>query len=153
MNALELKVPPLALVAIAAAGMWAVALVAPKLDVDFPGAVWVASALLLAGVLIAVLGVLAFRRAGTTVDPRVPEQSETLVVRGVYRFSRNPMYLGFLLILGAWCLYLGSLLSALFLPTWFAWMNRFQIIPEERFMLTKFGDSYTRYCAAVRRWV
>lgn len=153
MTALELKVPPLVLVVIVAAGMWALSQMSPDVSIAIPAAGWLASLVALAGVMIAGLGVLAFRTAGTTVDPRVPEQSESLVVSGVYRYSRNPMYVGFLLVLCAWGLWLGNLPALLFLPAFVLYMNRFQIVPEERFMADKFGEDYTRYCANVRRWV
>ncbi|MCK5866475.1 MAG: isoprenylcysteine carboxylmethyltransferase family protein [Marinobacter adhaerens] len=153
MNALELKVPPVVLVLVTVSGMWAVSAGVPVFRFTVSGAVWLSSSIALLGVLVAILGVLAFKNAGTTVDPRVPEQSENLVVSGVYRFSRNPMYLGFLLTLLGWGLYLGSFAALFFLPAFIAYMNRFQIIPEERFMRARFGDSYARYRAKVRRWV
>ncbi len=87
------------------------------------------------------------------MDPRVPDRSTSLVVRGIYRHSRNPMYVGFLLVLCAWSLYLGSALSLLFLPVFIAYMNRFQIIPEECYMRDKFAEEYTKYTSEVRRWV
>ncbi len=105
------------------------------------------------GACIAILGVMEFRAAGTTVDPRVPDQSESLEIRGVYRCSRNPMYLGLLLVLCAWGLFLGSIPSLLFLPAFVIYMNRFQIIPEERFVREKFGESFSKYTSEVRRWV
>ena len=72
---------------------------------------------------------------------------------GVYRFSRNPMYLGFLLILAAWAIHLSNALAALFLPAFVVYMNRFQIEPEERVLLAKFGPAFSQYMATVRRWV
>lgn len=153
MTALELKVPPVVLVAIVAVGMWALSRISPDFSIAIPAAGWVASGIALVGMAIAVLGVLAFRTAGTTVDPRVPEQSESLVVSGIYRYSRNPMYLGFLLVLCAWGLWLGNVPALLFLPAFVLYMNRFQIVPEERFMREKFDDAFTRYCTGVRRWL
>lgn len=150
---LELKVPPVALVAIFAAIMWAFSRISPNLYFTIPGVAWLSTGIAVVGVCIAILGVLEFRVAGTTIDPRVPDQSVNLVVRGVYRHSRNPMYLGCLLVLCAWGLYLGSAPSFLFLPAFIIYMNRFQIVPEERFMREKFGDSYNKYRSEVRRWV
>lgn len=72
---------------------------------------------------------------------------------GVYCFSRNPMYLGFLLALAGWIVYLSNVLAALLLPAFVAYMNRFQIKPEERALLTKFGPSFAHYMAAVPRWL
>lgn len=153
MKKLELKVPPVILVAITAAVIWATSRISPDLHFTIPAAELVAVCVFIVGIGIAILGVLAFRTAGTTVDPRVPQQSEALVVRGVYRFSRNPMYLGFLLVLAAWCLYLGSVLSLLCLPVFVLYMTYFQIFPEERFMREKFGKSFDQYRARVRRWL
>ncbi len=153
LKGLELKVPPVALVLIAATGMWGVSVLFPALSFDFPGVLWASACAASSGVFVAILGVLAFRAVGTTVDPRVPDQSEILVVSGVYRYSRNPMYLGFLLVLCSWGLWLGNLLALFLLPAFVLYMNRFQIIPEERFMLEKFGEDYIRYCGRVRRWV
>lgn len=153
MTALELKVPPVVLVAIVAVGMWALSRISPDFSIAIPAAGWVASGIALVGMAIAVLGVLAFRTAGTTVDPRVPDQSESLVVSGIYRYSRNPMYLGFLMVLCAWGLWLGNVPALLFLPAFVLYMNRFQIVAEERFMREKFGDAFTRYCTGVRRWL
>ncbi len=99
------------------------------------------------------MGVLEFSNAGTTVDPRTPHQSESLVVKGVYRFTRNPMYLGFFLMLVAWEIFLGSVFAALLLPLFVVYMNRFQILPEERHMRALFGEDYDRYVSEVRRWL
>ena len=150
---LELKVPPVVLALIVATGMWGVSALFPTLSFDLPGAVWLSSCIALLGVLVAILGVLAFRTAGTTVDPRVPDQSESLVVSGVYRYSRNPMYLGVLMVPCAWGLWLGNVPALLFLPVFVLYMNRFQIVPEERFMREKFDGAFTRYCTGVRRWL
>jgi protein-S-isoprenylcysteine O-methyltransferase Ste14 len=153
MQRLELKIPPLVVVLITAALMWAIAVYVPAPQFDFSGAIYVAAVVATAGITVAILGVLAFRSAGTTVDPRVPDQTASLVVRGVYRVSRNPMYLGFLLILGAWGVYLGNLAGLVMLPLFIAYMNRFQIRPEERYMHEKFGDEYQLYSKSVRRWI
>ena len=105
------------------------------------------------GIAVALAGVLAFRRAKTTVDPRVPQQSSSLVIRGIYRYSRNPMYLGFLLLLIAWGCYLQSGVALLLLPLFVLYMNWFQITPEERHLLHKFGADYQAYLTQVRRWL
>ncbi|AHI28059.1 methyltransferase family protein [Marinobacter similis] len=153
MKALELKVPPVVLVAIAVGGMWAVAGLSPALNFAIPGVAGWSTGIAAFGVCIAILGVLQFRVAETTVDPRVPNQSTNLVVSGVYRYSRNPMYLGFFLVLCAWGLYLGSVISLLFLPVFILYMNRFQIVPEERFMHEQFGEVYDKFRSEVRRWI
>ena len=88
---------------------------------------------------LGLLGVYQFRKQGTTVDPRIPEQSASLVTSGVYQFSRNPMYVGMLLMLVGWGIYLGNIASFIMLPIFILYMNRFQIMPEETFMAEKFG--------------
>lgn len=153
MNTLELKIPPIVQVFIVAGLMWALAGLLPGLGFALPASLLVALGLATTGVVVALLGVQAFRSAGTTVDPRIPEQSASLVVGGVYRISRNPMYVGFLLVLTGWAVFLGNIASLLLLPAFVLYMNRFQIAPEERFMREKFGAAYRQYEAAVRRWL
>ena len=80
-------------------------------------------------------------------------QSSSVVASGVYRHSRNPMYLGLLLVLSGWALYLSNAAPALLLPAFVGYMNRFQIEPEERILAAKFGAPFTDYVAAVRRWL
>ncbi len=153
MTTLELRIPPLLLMALCAGLMVALAAAAPAAGLPIPASGLIAGALALLGAVIAVLGVWEFRSAGTTVDPRIPEQSASLVVRGVYRFSRNPMYLGFLLLLCAWAVFLSSLAALVMLPVFVLYMNRFQIAPEERYMREKFAETYAAYQARVRRWL
>ena len=153
MQTLELKIPPVALVVLFALVMWLLAQLVPPVALP---AVWVqvlAGVFAITGIIIALSGVLAFRRANTTVDPRVPQQSSSLVIRGIYRYSRNPMYVGFLLLLIAWAFYLSSAAALALLPLFVLYMNRFQIAPEERFLLQKFGAEYQAYLTRVRRWL
>lgn len=152
MKALELKIPPVVLVVLFSLAMWLVALWLPPLALP---AVWgqvLAIVLAGAGMAVALAGVLAFRRANTTVDPRVPQQTSSLVIRGIYRYSRNPMYLGFLLLLTALACYLMSAAAMALLPLFVLYMNRWQIAPEERYLLEKFGVEYQAYTKQVRRW-
>lgn len=76
-----------------------------------------------------------------------------MVTSGVYRVSRNPMYLGFLLALAWWVVFLSHLLAFALLPLFMWYMNRFQIVPEERALAAKFGSEFTEYSRAVRRWL
>ncbi len=153
MKALELRVPPVVVTIGMAALMWIVSHVFADFRFAIAGSNWIAIALAVIGALIVLLGVVAFRSAGTTVDPRVPDQSSSLVVHGIYRLTRNPMYVGMLLILCAWGLFLGSTLSYVMLPVFVVYMTRFQIIPEERHMREKFGDAHAQYVSRVRRWI
>lgn len=105
------------------------------------------------GLAISLLGVVNFKRARTTVDPRRPAEATTLVTSGLYRYSRNPMYLGVLLVLIGWALFLGNLVSVLFIVGFALFINRYQILPEERLLQEKFGADFMAYKARVRRWI
>lgn len=153
MQALELKIPPVVLVALFALAMWLLTQWLPPLALPQSWRLVLAGAFAASGVAIALSGVLAFRRANTTVDPRVPQQSSSLVIRGIYRYSRNPMYVGFLLLLAALGFYLMSAAALALLPLFVWYMNRFQIVPEERHLLQNFGNEYQAYTQQVRRWL
>jgi len=150
---LELKIPPLLVALIFGALMWLVAWLTPGLTTALPYAGVMAGAILLAGALVALAGVVAFRRARTTVDPIHPDHASAIVTGGVYSLTRNPMYVGFLLLLVAWAIWLGNLPACLGLPAFVKYMNRFQILPEERFLGSKFGAPYAGYLLRVRRWI
>jgi protein-S-isoprenylcysteine O-methyltransferase Ste14 len=109
--------------------------------------------LLGAGAAIGFAGIWSFRRASTTVNPWRPHASSALVVSGVYRWTRNPMYLGLLLALAGWGLYLANLYSLLPAFTFVPYMNRFQIRPEERALQQTWGPEFIDYCQRVRRWL
>jgi protein-S-isoprenylcysteine O-methyltransferase Ste14 len=153
MQWLELRIPPLLVVLVAAGGMLGVAHSAPGLTVTLAARSSVALALVALGAILATVGVLAFRGERTTVNPLTPSASSSIVSSGVYRFSRNPMYLGFLLVLAGWAVHLSNAGAALLLPPFVAYMTRYQIKPEERALLAKFGSEYAEYMSRVRRWL
>ena len=153
MQRLELKIPPLALVAISALAMWVASRICASLAHAVPARIMVAGTLAAGGFALALAGGIAFFRAHTTVDPTRPGSTSRLVSSGMYRYSRNPMYLGFLLVLAGWAWFLANAVSALMLPAFVAYMNRFQIAPEERILRGKFGRDYDEYLRAVRRWL
>lgn len=154
MRYLELRIPPPLVGLIIAAAMWVIASWLPPLlslpvSIRLPTAVF----LVLAGVAVALSGVISFRRAQTTVNPLKPETSTSLVSTGIYRITRNPMYLGMLAVLLAWAAYLPSV-WALLGPVAFAlYITRFQIIPEERALHSLFGAAFLEYTTRVRRWL
>ena len=153
MQALELKIPPIILVAFISIFMWLLSFVTPTISFHNPWKMQMAAVIGILGIVISLLGVLAFRSAKTTTDPRVPQQTTNLVCDGIYQLSRNPMYLGFFFVLLGWAIYLSHGLAFLLLPVFILYMNRFQISPEERFMLEKFGTQYSSYIRKVRRWI
>lgn len=152
MDRLELKVPPLVVVLLTAALMWVVARVLPFIFI-VPAKFLVAAFFVLAGFAVALAGVLQFRRVQTTVSPMAPQDSSTLVTWGVYRVTRNPMYLGFLFALLGWGIWLSSLPALLLVAGYVLYMNRFQIAPEERFLAQHFGAPFLQYKQRVRRWI
>jgi protein-S-isoprenylcysteine O-methyltransferase Ste14 len=153
MQWLELKVPPLFVWLAFGAAMLGVAYAAPRLSFRLAGSSIIAWALIALGVAVAVAGVIAFRDKRTTVNPLTPDASSSVVTDGLYRYSRNPMYLGFLLALTGWAVHLQNAGAVLLLPAFVAYMTRYQIKPEERALLAKFGPEFARYMSRVRRWI
>ena len=153
MYTLELKIPPVIVLLLVAAGMWLVARAVPSLTFPLPYSRIIAITFMVIGFSVSVIGVLSFQRAGTTIDPMKPQKASSLVSSGIYRFSRNPMYLGMLLVLIGWSVYLSNIASLLLVPLFVLWMNRFQIAPEERALASLFGPDFESYKQEVRRWV
>lgn len=153
MKSLELKIPPPAIALLVAAGMWALSRFPPSLQLPTSIRVWLAAAVLLAGVGFSVAGVLSFRRAHTTLNPTKPQSTSSLVTSGIYRVTRNPMYLGLLLVLVALAVFLFSIWALLGPAAFFLYIGRFQIAPEERALTALFGADYTAYRSRVRRWL
>jgi protein-S-isoprenylcysteine O-methyltransferase Ste14 len=153
MSMFELKVPPVILVLLAAISMWLGSLVAPSFTWSFPYKQVVALTLAVAGGIIIILGVIAFQKAHTTVNPTNPQSASSLVSSGIYQISRNPMYVGFLFVLVGLAVFFANALSLVVVPAFVAYMNRFQIAPEERALTVVFGQEFTTYTEKVRRWV
>ena len=113
------------------------------------------AALLLAtaGAALALAGVWAFAQARTTVNPLAPRRARELVTHGVYRHTRNPMYLGMLLALAGWAVWLGNAAALPVLPAFVLVLNALQIRPEEAALRERFGEAYARYACRARRWL
>lgn len=153
MKSLELKIPPLLLALAIAGAMWVASRLPFPLDVPEPVRICGAVTLLLAGGAVALSGTRAFRQVRTTVSPLVPEKASALVRTGIYGVSRNPMYLGMLLVLAGWSVFLASAPALLGLPGFVLYIERFQIEPEERMLEKLFGEDYCEYQSKVRRWL
>jgi protein-S-isoprenylcysteine O-methyltransferase Ste14 len=152
MPSLDSKIPPPAVVLVMAAFMWLISRAVPQLHFDLPAHNWLAAVVVVAGFVTGSSGVLSFRKAHTTTNPMKPGAS-TLVTRGVYAMSRNPMYLGGLIMLLGWAIFLLNVLAFLFLPVYVLYIDRFQIGPEERVLASLFGETYVAYQARARRWL
>ena len=105
------------------------------------------------GIAIILAAILTFRQLQTTINPLQPNKATSLAVSGVFRFSRNPMYLAMLLILVALSLASGALAAVFLLPGFVIYISIFQIVPEEQAMEKLFSDQYLKYCKKVRRWI
>jgi protein-S-isoprenylcysteine O-methyltransferase Ste14 len=153
MSRLELKIPP-DVVALAVAGvMWLVAALTPPLDVPLAYRAVIAGAFFVAAAVLVVTARTAFARAGTTFSPTAPERARCLVTTGVYRHSRNPMYLGTLVALFAVATLLANAFSLLASAAFVAYIGRLQIASEERVLRARFGPAYEEYASRVRRWI
>ena len=105
------------------------------------------------GVVLVGIGGKEFFRYNTTVNPINPENSTCLVTSGLYKYSRNPMYLGFAFCLLAWAALIGSYISLVGVPVFIWYITKYQIIPEESVLESKFADSFVEYKNKVRRWI
>ena len=153
MKGLELKLPPLPLALGFGVLMWAIDRWLPLHAERSPIRTAVALAILAIAMTILVAAIVGFRKASTTVDPMHPEAASAIVTAGIYRFSRNPMYLAFFIALVAMAVFLGNFVAALIPLIFVVYMNRFQISPEELALRARFGASYEAYLQTVRRWL
>lgn len=148
---LALKIPPPIILAIATVVMSVLAKLLPVGLLDAP--FWLPILVALAGIYIAILGVQEFRRAKTTLNPLSPNQTNQIVQSGIFTKTRNPMYLGMALVLCAWALWLGAVITWLGVAMFVVYITYFQIIPEEQILSKKFGDDFVAYYQKVRRWL
>lgn len=153
MGSLELKVPPPVVAVLFGLLMWIVSSLAEAADVSFGYRVGVAILVACIGVLIGFAGMASFVRAKTTMNPIKPSTTSSLVTDGVFRFTRNPMYLSLVLYLIAWAVFLSNWLALLLVPVFVLYIDQFQIKPEERALSALFGSEYDAYKAKVRRWL
>jgi len=108
---------------------------------------------LILGFIIIFLAVLKFIKIKTTVDPTRPHKTSNLVISGIYKITRNPMYLGMLFLIIAYTIYTNNVVGSITIPIFIFYINKFQIEPEEIEMRKKFGESFENYCKKVNRWI
>ena len=151
---LELKIPPPLVAASVAALMWlASRAVAEPASIALGLRITAGLTIGLLGLLVGAVSIVTFARAGTTVNPTRPGDTAVLVTHGIYRLSRNPMYVSLLLYLVGYAAYLAAWPALLGLPLFVLYMNRFQIEPEERILAERFPAAFSAYCEQVRRWI
>lgn len=153
MKWLELKIIPVAVVIICSGLMILTAKLFPMYIIELDLYKELAAVTFLLGIAVALAGVLNFKKAKTTVNPAKPENSSMIVDSGIYKLSRNPMYLGMFLALLALAIWLANSLVYLWLPIFLLYMQQFQIKPEERMLEKLFGEAFILYKSKVRRWI
>src|SRR6267154_2903574 len=132
MNALDNKVPPPIVALLIGTVMWGIARLSPLPEGESPLRLAISCGLAGLGILVVVLGMLAFRRAKTTINPVKIEAASSIVTSGVYRYTRNPMYVGLTLALIGWAVNIAVPLVLVGPVIFILYITRFQIIPEER---------------------
>ncbi len=150
---METKIPPPITTLLFGLAMWVINGQAPFGEIAIPGGSLLAYASIILGIGTMIAANVSFRNAKTTVNPIDPSKASTLVVSGVFMRTRNPMYLGMLLILLGWCIGLANIINVVLLPAFVQYMTRFQIMPEEEALTGVFGAPYEDYLKRVRRWM
>lgn len=153
MQSLENRIPPPLVAMIFALAMWVLAFFDTLVALNSVLRMSSAGLFVLLGLAFALAGVISFKRSKTTVNPLRPSSASALVTGGVYKITRNPMYVGFVLFLLAWAAYLSSLASLIVVFMFMVFIQRFQILPEERALLSLFGQEFKDYMQNVRRWL
>lgn len=148
-----LWLPPPAIVAIVGTLMWLSEQWLVHWSVRFVSQQVLVLLLVVFGLVLMALAAWQLRQANTTLLPFVPEQTRQLVTWGIFRYTRNPIYVGDLLLLLAWAVWLGNGVVLIWLPAFIGYMNKVQIAAEERALAVKFGGDYQEYCRKVRRWL
>lgn len=151
MHRLDPNIPLFVVGAVTAMGMWLVSYALPAFA--YAPLRVVAVGMGIAGAVMTGSALLSFWSVRTTANPMKPSSTSFLVTSGIYRFTRNPMYLGLLLLLVGWALYVANVLAFLFLPAFILYLNRFQIEPEERALTARFGREFLEYASRVNRWI
>ena len=151
MKSLENKIPPLIIVVFF---LVLIFFLKNLLEVfAFSYQIYVSFFFLCLAVSFFLTGIIEFKKQKTTLNPLMPEESTTLVKTGVFKFSRNPIYLSLLNLLIAFSIYLGSFLGLIITPLFVIYMNLFQIVPEEKALLKLYGKEFENYCSKVRRCI
>lgn len=153
MRSLELLVPPPVLAAGFVGTVWISARYDALVHASFPGQWIVALTLVTAGSLISFIGILELMRARTTINPMAPGSTTTVVSSGIYRLSRNPMYLGLALAGLGFAVWQSALVGYPLVFAFCLYLTRYQIIPEERALIARFGAEFHEYMNDVRRWI
>lgn len=152
-NALETKIPPPVYGLLTAISIWWLNELLPNFTLLPFTLKPLGIVIMVSGFSLDLMALLQFTKQHTSVNPLHPDKADHIVVTGLYRYTRNPMYLGLLIALCGWCIYIGNIASFVCLPVFVWLLNRMQIQPEEQILLQKFGQPYKDYLRQVRRWL
>ena len=147
------RIPPVAVTLVVAALMWLISALTPALALPEKSRMLCMLLLAMAAVYTGIAGVVEFRRANTTVNPLAPGNCSQLVESGIFRYTRNPMYLALLMALIGWSIFLGNPWSLVMVLFWVLYIDRYQIRPEEEALEAAFGDAFRNYRSRVRKWL
>lgn len=147
------RIPPPVILLLSGAIMWLVAHSTVAYPVAIPFRLPLALLLVATGIAVAASAIRRFKKAETTLNPLQPDTATALVDTGIFARTRNPMYLGLLLVLSGWGVWLQSMTNLAVLAVFVLFITEFQIKPEERALQKLFGQAYADYCARVRRWI
>ncbi|MFC1746190.1 methyltransferase family protein [Candidatus Riflebacteria bacterium] len=150
---MELKIPPPLVAALCAAFMREISKKFNRATLNSGRTGPLAMLVLIIGSVISLSAIVLFRKTRTTVNAMKPRNAKRLVDSGMYRFSRNPMYLGVLLILTSLAIWLENILNLAVLLFFVWYMTKFQIVPEEKVLEELFREQFEAYRAKVRRWI
>lgn len=153
MRWLETRIPPPVVMVLLGVAAYGAASLLPSLSFKSPLRAPIGHLLLLAGLALNLIPKVAFKRAGTTVSPIRPETTTALVTTGIYRHTRNPMYLGHAVILLAFAFYLSNAVAFAAVPVFVIFISRFQIRPEEHYLSARFPHTYAQLCRQAPRWL
>jgi protein-S-isoprenylcysteine O-methyltransferase Ste14 len=153
MKILENKIPPPATMLVIAATMWGAAKIQPPMAIESRLRIGLMLALGVVFLVFGIGGVIAFRVARTTINPVQIDRASRVVTGGIYRLSRNPMYVGLTALLAGWAVFLAVPVTGIGPIVFVLFTHHFQILPEERVMAAKFGRDYLDYKQRVRRWI
>ena len=153
MKILETKIPPPVVALAFALLIWIFANYLPRIEIGVVAKTIVVTLLVVTGVSFDLSGLVNFFRVKTTINPMRPHKASALVKTGIYRITRNPMYVGLAFNLSAWCIYLDSPFALVGVAGFILYIHAFQILPEERMLTKLFGDEYREYQSRVPRWL
>ncbi len=153
MRLLQNKIPPPIIGLSIGLLMWWLSRQYPIYQFHFEWVNYLAYGLILCGLFIDIESLYKFIKNKTTANPLSPQKASKLVISGFYRFSRNPMYLGMLLVLTGAALLFAAVSSLLLLPLFILAINYLQIANEEKALEEIFGEDYLNYKQRVRRWL